>query len=272
METITSRDNRHIKELAALLAWKKQRDASGLFAAEGLRLCMDAARSGIRLRAVFLTGEALERYPEAAGLAGAAERAYRISGELAARISDTKTPQGVFCIAPKLDNGPGAVKIRRSGHYLLAASLQDPGNLGSIIRTAQALGLDGLLLDGGCPDLYGPKVLRASMGGVFRLPILLCGGARDGIRLLRREGVPVWAAALGRDARSAAGTDFSAGAAVVIGNEGSGLPDEVIACCDGCVKIPMTPGTQSLGAAMAAGILLWEMGRGRLSARTEETQ
>lgn len=260
-ETITSRDNPQVKLAAALLARRKEREETGLFVAEGLRLCLDAADSGVAIRTLLLTPEASERYPETDRLRRAAGRTLIISGALAERIADTRSPQGVFAICEKLDIRRCAVTIKGSGHYLLLENIQDPGNLGAMLRTADALGIDGVFLGGGCADLYSPKVLRGSMGGIFRVPFSAADSLLPVIARLREAGVPVYAAALEETALTAGKVDFSRGGAVLVGNEGSGLPEELIAACTAGLMIPMAGGANSLNAAVAAAILLWEMKR-----------
>lgn len=262
MERITSRENPQIKQLVKLIGQKKERTRTGLFVAEGARIAADAVESGLLVKELFLTPEARERYPrEAALLLERAEKSYEIPQELAQKISDTSTPQGVFCVLPMLDNHFQADTIWGAGHYLALCSLQDPGNLGTIIRSCEAFGIDRLFLTADCPDLYSPKVLRATMGGVFRLPITVVDNPEELIALLRGAKVPVYAAALCEGARPVTDIPLQAGGAVVIGNEGKGLPREVIDRCDGAVIIPMAGRAESLNASVAASIIAWEMSR-----------
>lgn len=261
--TITSRDNPQVKQLCALLSSKKERDEVGLFAVEGARLCADVAQSGAEVRTVLFTPSAMEKYPEMKAVVQTAGTVLEISEELSARIGDTRSPQGIFAVCRKLDNTRRAVTIKRNGRYLLLDSLQDPGNLGTILRTSLAMGVEGVFLES-CPDLYSPKTLRASMGAVLRLPIVEGESLGGVITDLRAEGCPVCAAALTPAAiplGSGLPTDSSG---LVIGNEGNGLTRERIGQCDEAVVIPMADGAESLNAAAAAVILLWEMfGRSR---------
>lgn len=262
-EIISSRDNPQIKRYTGLTARKKERDAEACFASEGLRLCLDAVGSGVALRILLLTEEAAGRYPETKKLVEAADRVFWLDGGLAGRISDTKTPQGVFAVMEKLDNRKSAVTIKSGGCYLLLHSVQDPGNVGAILRTADALGMDGVCLSPGCADPYSPKVLRGSMGGVFRIPFVDGADIASMADRMRKEGVPVYAAALEAGALEAGSADFSAGGAVLIGNEGNGLPRELTGACTDRIMIPMREGANSLNAAVAAGILMWEMTKRR---------
>lgn len=261
--TITSRDNPQVKQLCALLSSKKARDEVGLFAVEGARLCADVAQSGAEVVTVFLTSSAMEKYPEAEIVAQTAETALELSEELSARIGDTRSPQGVFAICRKLDNTRRAVTIKRNGCYLLLDSLQDPGNLGAILRTALAMGVEGVFMES-CPDLYSPKTLRASMGAALRLPIVEGESLDEAIADLQAAECHVYAAALTDAAIPLGGSSLADGGGLVIGNEGNGLTGERISQCDEAVVIPMADGAESLNAAAAAAILLWEMfGRSR---------
>jgi TrmH family RNA methyltransferase len=257
---ITSRDNPNVKLLAGLLARKKDRDEAGLFVAEGLRLCLDALRSGVKIRVLYITERAYERYPECVRLQETAEKMFWLSEDLADRISDATSSQGIFMVTEQLDNSQSAVTMKSGGHYLLLDGIRDPGNLGTILRSADALGVDGVLLSD-CCDLYAPKVIRGSMGGLFRLPVAVTPDLGPSVKSLRDLGVPVYAAALEDNALEAGKVDFSGGAAILIGNEANGLSPELIRLCTASLIIPMAEGANSLNAAMAAVILLWEMKR-----------
>lgn len=259
-EIITSRENAQIKRVAALLHRKKEREASGCFVTEGLRLSIDAMQSGIPIRTVLLTKTAHSRYPQTELLLQSARNIFWMTDDLADKLGDTNTTQGVFAICERLDIAQCAVTIKRSGHYLLADGVQDPGNLGTMLRTADALGMDGVWIGKGSPDLYSPKVLRSAMGGVFRVPHCV-GDIGQAMDTLKAEGVPLYAAALTEQADRAGTIDFTAGGAVLIGNEGNGLSAERIAACDGSIIIPMCKASNSLNAAIAAAILMWEMKR-----------
>lgn len=261
MEQITSKENARIKRLVKLRDSKSERDESGLFLAEGLRLCMDASLSGIAVLEIYATRRALDKHPKLNGLLQSVGESFLIEEDIAAKISGTKTPQGIFMLCEQ--RGHSGFLPKETGKYLLLASLQDPGNVGTIIRTAEALGLDGLIMSADCPDLYSPKVLRATMGGAFRLPVAVVPDMKEEILRLKSRHIPVYAAALRGDAENARDVCFKGGCAVLIGNEGAGLPEELIASCDRAVMIPMAGGADSLSAPVAAGILLWEMTKHR---------
>jgi TrmH family RNA methyltransferase len=205
----------------------------------------------------FVTEHALEKWPQAQALLDAAEETFIVSGPVADKLADAKTPQGVFAaFARPKDLGPPESGER----FFLLHSLQDPGNVGTIIRAAEALGLDGIGLSG-CPDVFSPKVLRASMGGAFRLKTWVWEDMPSGLARLRAAGFSLYAAALTDSAKSLAETNFRLPCAVLFGNEGAGLPQDLLEQCDYAVKIPFAAHStaDSLCVATAAGIFAWEM-------------
>ena len=259
---ITSRDNPLIKEYARLAADAAFRRESGLFALEGARLCADAAASGAAVRTVLYTARAAEQYGAYLGpLLSVCPDCREIAAPLAGRLSDTQTPQGIFCICRRLDNRLPLGKIKRNGRYLLLEDVQDPGNLGTIVRTAEAFGIDGLFLTAGCCDLYNPKVLRGSMGGVLRLASARTEDPSSLLACLREKGLSAFACVADAGARPVHQTRLGEGCVCLIGNEGAGLRPETAALCDERITIPMKGRAESLNASIAAAIVLWEMTR-----------
>ena len=257
MLQITSKDNPRIKELAKLYSSARARRESGLFVLEGVRLVRDAQINGVSIRSLFVTEDGIRRLGEsAAALIAAAGEVFEIPDNLAARVGDTVQPQGVFAVCEGTLAMPGLPENTEGG-ILILASLQDPGNVGTILRSAAAFGLGGVLMSRDCPDPASPKVLRAAMGV---RPAWQTGDICAAIDTLRARGVPVYAAALGENSVTVDEV-FLAGAAVVIGNEGSGLPENVIAHCTMPVILPIAPGCESLNAAMAATVFAWELSR-----------
>ena len=262
MDTIlSSRDNPLIRQVRELLGSARARRENRLFAIEGARLCADAARSGAAVTAFLYTRRAAETYRSYwEPVAAAAQRRFEIPEALMKYAADTATPQGMLCVCAMLDNRPGLDTIEPHARYQALEEIQDPANLGTVIRTAEALGLSALLLSDGCCDPYNPKVLRGSMGGVFRLPLLPAGDLAHTAEILGRRGVRCCACVPqgGEDLRRAG---LSAGAVCLIGNEGRGLRPETAAACTGRLTIPMGGRAESLNAAMAAGIVMWELCR-----------
>ena len=259
---ITSKDNRLVKEWRALNEQAKQRRKSGRFAIEGARLCGDALASGLEVSAVLYTAAARGNYSAVVeALIASAEEAAEITPELARAMADTANPQGVFCVIKSLDIQLSLDTIDNMGRYGVLEDIQDPGNLGTMIRTAEAFGLDGLLLSVGCCDVYNPKVLRASMGGVFRLPLAVTEDLPAAIAALQERGMTALACVVDADAEALHRVDMTAGVLCVIGNEGNGLTPATVAVCKKRVTIPMAGRAESLNASMAAGIVMWEMTR-----------
>lgn len=261
--TVSSKDNRLIKEWRSLCREAKERRNRGLFAIEGARLCGDALTSGIKPQTLLYTSEARQSYPVVERLIAAAAEVAEITPELARYMSDTQTPQGVFCTLQALDNRLSFDKIIPTGRYAVLEDIRDPGNLGTVIRTAEAFGLEGIILSAGCCDIYNPKVLRGSMGGVFRLPLLITEDLPGTLETLQERGMCAYACVVDTDARPVHTVGLGSGALCVIGNEGNGLTDEAVAACAHRVTIQMTGRAESLNASMAAGIVMWEMTRPR---------
>ncbi|MCH5349754.1 MAG: RNA methyltransferase [Oscillospiraceae bacterium] len=254
MQHITSKDNPNIKLYRKLASGKKHRRETGLFVLEGIRLISDAVKENAKLHSVFITESCLEKMQ---GEALDFQNTYIISEELAESMADTGSTQGVFAICEAHCKVPASDTIKSGGKYILLHSVQDPGNLGTIIRTADAVGVDGVFL-AECCDLYNPKVIRSTMGSIFRLNV---SEVRfdEVFPLFKERGVRTYAAVIDSDAVSLTDCDFSEGGAVLIGNEGNGLPRKVSDSCDVRLTIKMQGNVNSLNAAMAAGIIMWEL-------------
>ena len=256
---ITSRDNEFIKETVKLISSAKFRREKGCFVAEGVRLCRDGAESGAKITAFLTTPTAAEKYPQDfRHISSKAEKTYEISEKLFKQISDTTAPQGFMCVFKTLDKQTTSYKISNQGHYTALENIQDPSNLGTILRTAEALGTDGIILSKDCCDIYMPKVVRGSMGAVFRLPVIIAENFTEYISELTKNGIKTYASTP-RDAEDIKNIDFSDGGVMLIGNEGNGLKAETIDVCYKRVKIHMKGRAESLNAAAAAAILMWNM-------------
>ncbi len=261
-ETITSRKNELVKEAAKLLADASLRGKKGLFLAEGARLCADAAASGVPVVRLFATQAAMEKYQAYLNpVLACAEQAFLVEEHVAQLLSSTKSPQGVFCVCRMPDRGLRLENIKPGGRYLALESVQDPANLGAVLRTAEALGIDGVILAGECCDCFSPKALRASMGAVFRLPVFQAEGMPETFAKLGQAGFSTFAAVPDGDAVPVTACDFRRGAVAAVGNEGNGLTAETIKASGTKVTIPMQGRAESLNAAASAAILMWEMMR-----------
>jgi TrmH family RNA methyltransferase len=254
VESITSRSNPLCVHLRKLTADRSYRYERGEFLCDSPKLLTEALLWQPKLvRTVVCTaGTALPALPRGV-------RAVEVPGDLMCSLSPARTPQGVLAVCalertPLPERLPGA-------HYAVLDGVQDPGNVGTILRTADAFFADGLLLVNGCADPYGPKAVRASMGAVFRCPVWELGAEELGA-LLARSGLPLYGAALRSDTVDARQADYTR-AAVAIGSEGRGLSEGVLALCSQTVRIPMAEHCESLNAAAAAAVLLWETARER---------
>lgn len=258
MINITSKDNKTVKFINKLSVKPKLRKEQGLFVIEGIRLCTDALRSGAKIQALLCTEVALEKYPEAIEeLLTYSESAFTVTPSVFATLSDTKTPQGVICVVKALDNKPQFDKINNK--YVLLQSIQDPSNLGAVLRSADALGFSGVVLTEDTCDIFSPKACRASMGAVFRVPFIVCEDECEFVREFNKSGISY--AAVVRNGKSITEFDYSEKSLLCIGNEGNGLTADLVNACSYPVTIPMKGNAESLNAAAAAGIIMWEMVR-----------
>lgn len=247
-EKITSRTNplmTHIRKLASSRSYRRE---TGEYLGDGVKLLEEAVRWGAQLSAVVCTeGTALPKLPEHV-------RLVEVPRDVMKSISPMEAPQGALFTA-KMPDQKLPEKLSGS-RYLVLEGVQDPGNVGTIWRTADAFGADGLILLPGCADLYNPKTVRSGMGAAFRLSAWNTTLPELKERL-EAAGLPLLGAALRSDTVDARDADLKR-AAVMIGSEGRGLTDEALAACGQTVKIPMTERCESLNAAIAAATLLWE--------------
>lgn len=257
-EVITSRENAKIKYACKLAQSAAFRRSEGSFLAEGLKLVTELAKN-LPIKVILYTAKALEKNPELESLCA---NAYLIEPHVAEKLADAATTQGVFAIfeAPAW----GIELLQRGGHYLALERVQDPGNVGALVRSAAAFGFDAVILGPGCASPWAPKTLRASMGAAGRLPVLEVPSLPDALTHLRQQGVTCLAAALynSRPLSEVPGR-FDGGLCVVIGSEGQGLTDQAVTACDLSVRIPITDKVESLNAGVAGSVLLWHF-RGNL--------
>lgn len=261
---ISSAENEKIKLYRRLSADKKLRRKEQLFVIEGARLISDAAAEAIELRCIFVTDAAASKYSEALELL--TERYpkkifYKISDDLAGVLSDTQMPQGLFavCKIPSLDKSEAYDKIKQRGRYLILDNIQDPGNMGTMLRTADACGIDAVVTCN-CCDIYNPKTVRSAMGSLMRVTVI-DDNIENAVCAFKSADIPVFAAVIDSTAVSLTECSFAQGGAVIIGNEGSGIPKEHSALADVLLTIKMHGTINSLNAAMAAGIIMWELSK-----------
>ena len=251
MEQITSRKNPLIAHIRKLISDRAYRRQCGEFVGDGVKLLEEAVRWHAPLTCVVCTAEVcLPDLPDGV-------RVVEVPRDVMESISPMKTPQGALflCRIPEV----AAPEMLAGDHWLVLDGLQDPGNVGTIWRTADALGADGLLLSEDCADPWNHKTVRATMGACFRLPVYQV--ERQALpALLKRSDLPLYATALRDDTIDLRDANLTR-AAVVIGSEGRGASEELLAASDKTLKIPMRERCESLNAASAATIVLWEMAR-----------
>lgn len=258
MLILTSKDNANIKNTVKLKKSAKFRRQSGLFIAEGLRVCYDAMLSKAKIETLFVTESAMEKFKDKyTELSEYAEKTFGISPSLFSVISDTETPQGFLCVIKTLDKTGQFDTIKNGGKFLALDNVQDPNNLGTILRSAEAFGVDGIIMSSDCCDIYSPKVVRGSMGAVFRLPFMICESIADFLE--ENKEINSYAAVVDSNAQKITDTVFCEPCVTVIGNEGNGLKAETINACKNKITIPMKGKAESLNASAAASIIIWEM-------------
>lgn len=261
MEIITSRTNEQIKEIVKLFKNKKERYNKGLFAIEGLKILKEAYRNKINLVKIFVSAQFLEENKFDADFQKMLNhsKVLLITQDLCKKISENCTPQEVFaiCEIPKklsLEN-----VINESFNILMLLGLQDVGNFGTIIRTGAAMGVDCILISRDCPDVYSLKVIRAAMGMMFHVKLVIIDDVFKTLNLLKRQGFKTYATALHNNSQDLRTVKFSKKNVIVLGNEGNGLSNDFIDACDEIVKIPMKSNVESLNVAVASGIVLWQL-------------
>jgi len=257
---ITSRSNPAVVATAALKE-KKFREKEHRFLLEGFKLLEEAVRSGVALERVFVTESAVKA---CAKIAPHLE-IIPVSDGVYEKMSTEKSPQGVICVAKYLDKIHNINKIytiedfsESKRRFLLLSSLRDPGNLGTVIRSAAAFGCDELILSHDCADLYHPRTVRAAMGTLFRQRVSVVPSLPDAVKAMTDGGYRVYAAVLDDRAERLDTMHIDARTAFVIGNEGHGIDPAVIEAAGRTAYIPMASGVESLNAAAAAAVLLWQ--------------
>ena len=272
-DLITSRQNPLVM-YACKLAEKKHRQKEGKFRLDGIKLCKEAFESGVEIETVFVMESAQKEVFESIGdfLMDAAEKNIDVkvvSDGVFEKISEEKAPQGVICIARRIDKFHKIATINNvqeiieplldsADSVFAVESVRDPGNLGTIIRSATAFGVDCLLISSDCAELYNPKTIRAAMGALFKQRIVIVDKLDVAISLFSKYGRRAYAAALSRESEMLGSMLLSRRDCIVVGNEGHGLSNELISACDGSLFIPMTPNAESLNAAIASSICMWE--------------
>ncbi len=252
---ISSKENSLIKLVCGLQKSAKERKENALFVLEGLRICFDAADNGIQFDKLIVSKTAFEKLSsDIEKLASKATHCYLLNDTLFKKISDTTTPQGIIAVA-KIPQATD-FEIDVKGRYIALENLSDPSNLGAVSRTAEALGVSGIILSDNSCDPYSPKVLRASMGTLLRMPVIILPNFSSNISKL---GLKVFSCVVDNTAEKITEQSFGDGCVLVIGNEANGITDETKKNSDKLITIEMSGKAESLNAAIAASIAMWEM-------------
>lgn len=265
---ISSKENPNVKLLSKLLLNKKTRNEMGLFVVEGMRNCLDlvqqSVEENVKIHSVFYTEKAFETYEKSFDLSCFNEidnkKKFVITDEIAKKISLEDNCQGVFLVVHKFDNTFSLSNLDKNGKYLVLNHLQDPGNIGTMLRTADAVGASGVVMCENCCDLYNPKVVRSAMGSIGRVKIFVENDFSKVCETFKALKIKTLASVI-KNGKNVAEFDFNIPCAVVIGNEGQGLSDKDADMCDEKITISMKGNINSLNAAVAGTIILWEMFR-----------
>lgn len=247
---ISSKSNAKIKSVKKLISSSKERKAKGLFVIEGARLVKEAPEESVEQ---LFVSESMEQSGEFD--LSLYKNVELVSDEVFRFLSDTVTPQGVLAVVRQPVWPMAGGIFDQPCRLILLDDIQDPGNLGTILRTAEAAGIDMVIMSEGCADVFNPKVIRSTMGSIFRVPFV-CDDLVSVIEVLKTEGVRIYGAALegGTDYQS---IDFPDKTAIVIGNEGNGISGSILNAVNERIFIPMEGKVESLNAAVSAAILMF---------------
>lgn len=262
---ISSTSSQQMKLVAALQKKPKARKEHGLFVVEGLKMFLEAPEEWIYR--VYVS-ESFEKNRDS--LAHLEGRRYEVvTDEVFRAVSDTQTPQGLLalvkCPAYSLEQILGARNTIPQLVFL--ESLRDPGNLGTILRAGEGAGITGLIMDENTVDIFNPKVIRSTMGSIYRVPFICTSSLSDAAELARKKGVRLYAAHL-KGTSDYDQADYTGPCGFLIGNEANGLTEEAAALADTYIKIPMEGSVESLNAAVACSVLNFEAARQRRTKRT----
>ncbi|MDD6795226.1 MAG: RNA methyltransferase [Clostridiaceae bacterium] len=253
MVLIESKDNKIFKE-AKKLKDRRGRNKSSKYIIEGFRLVEEAFKAGLEIDYLLLSGEGKEKFDSFLGnYSNEYLKIYEISENLLKELCSTEKPQGIVAVVAMKK----ADYSKKGDFYLLCDKVQDPGNLGTIIRTAHAAGVDGIILTKGTVDVYNDKTIRSTMGSLFHVPIIMDTEDNQFTKELLSEGFSLLATSLEGD-KDFFEEDLRGKVIVSVGNEGNGVSEEIYSLADKKVKVPMPGGAESLNVAIATSVILYE--------------
>lgn len=259
---ISSTGNQHVKQVTALMKKAKLRKELGLYVVEGLRMCRELP--GDQVEKVYVS-ESFAQNPAHRELLDRF-RCEQMTDEVFRAMSDTRSPQGILALARQVSHRLEDILSQPGpAHLMILETIQDPGNLGTIIRAGEGAGITGVIMNSGTADIYNPKVIRSTMGSVYRVPFLYTEDLAGIIEQLKKKNIRIFAAHL-KGKNNYEEEDYTGSTGFLIGNEAGGLSDEISAHADVYVKIPMLGQVESLNAAVASSILMYEAARQRRAA------
>ena len=260
---ITSTSNAKVKSLVNLKKKRKERDKENVFLVEGIRMFREVPAD--KLKEVYVSESFYKKERELVDLIAKKSglRAEILSDNVFSHVSDTMTPQGVLCVVEQMNYTlENVLSNGEVPHLMVLDNLQDPGNLGTIVRTAEGAGVTGVIMSKETVDIYNPKVIRSTMGSIYRMPFYYAEDLLAAIAEMKKRNISTYAAHLdGKNSYDE--EDYKKPCAFFIGNEGNGLRDEIADAADIYIRIPMCGQVESLNAAIAASVLMFEAARQR---------
>lgn len=250
---ITSSSNAKIKNVMKLQKKGKERRQQAVFVVEGIKMFKEAPKE--RLLEVYIAKSLYEKGSLEADLKGITYEV--VEDSVFAQMSDTKTPQGILCVIKQSCYELEKMLAKANGTWMILEDIQDPGNLGTILRTAEGAGIEGVIMTENTVDIYNPKTIRSTMGSLYRVPFCIIKDVRETVEMLKKSGFTVYAAHLAGE-KYYDEFDYCNKTAFLIGNEGNGLKDSTAKLADVYLKIPMEGEVESLNAAVASSILMYE--------------
>lgn len=255
---ITSVSNPQMKRIKELLNKSKQRRKEKCFVAEGIRMVAETPAD--RLERVYVSESFYRHPPELRGLD--LSKALIVDDQVFRQVSDTQTPQGIMAVVRQQENSLDAIMKQPDALLLFLENIQDPGNLGTMMRTAEGAGVTGIIMSRETTDIYNPKTIRATMGSLYRMPFVYVDDFCEAIRMAKAQGIRLYAAHL-KGKHTYDGEDYRQPSGFLIGNEGNGLTQEAADSATDYIRIPMGGQLESLNAAVAAAVLMYEANRQR---------
>ena len=263
---IFSKSNSNIKYIRKLSSSSKMRRKEGIFSIEGVRLCEEALKNCVVITKIFYTSKCYAKFGTLIDeiIDKNKPQIYVVSEAVMDFISDTETPQGIICLCKIIDKKVNIDKIKLYSKIILLENIQNPSNMGSIFRSLNAFGVDLIVVSGNSCDIYNPKTLRGSMGAIFSLNIAVIDDIPKFLILLKEQGFTVCASLPDKNVRPVTILEKIQKVAVVLGNEGNGVSEEVQKLCNQSITIPICECCESLNVSVAAGIISWEMAGRRM--------